>query len=77
MGDLIHLRIDKKMKKEIEQVLKDELFSNMTEFIKDSIRKNIEGYQAKKSILLTGELEEKHAPKNVLKEVGHRHSYIQ
>ena len=40
--DLVHLRIDQKIRKEIKELMQYSLFSNETEFIRDSIRRNIE-----------------------------------
>jgi len=50
MGELVHLRLGTKLKKEINDIVKTGLFSNMTEFIRDSIRKNIEEYEKKRAI---------------------------
>ncbi len=50
MGDLIHLRIEKQLKEEINKVVNSGLFSNMTEFIRDAIRKSIEQYEIQKNI---------------------------
>lgn len=50
MGELIHLRIEKKLKDEINEAVKSGLFSNMTEFIRDAIRKSIEDYEKRKAI---------------------------
>lgn len=50
MGELVHLRLEKKLKQSIMNVVKTGLFSNMTEFIRDSIRKNIEEYEKKRAI---------------------------
>lgn len=50
MGELVHLRLGKKLKQEINEIVKTGFFSNMTEFIKDSIRKNLEEYEKKKAI---------------------------
>jgi len=47
MNDLVHLRLEKKLKEHIRNIVDTGLFSNMTEFIKDSIRKNIEDYNKK------------------------------
>ena len=50
MGDLVHLRLEKEMKDRISSVVKIGLFSNMTEFIRDSIRKNIDYFEKKRAI---------------------------
>ncbi len=51
MGELVHLRIDKKMKLGIQAAISNGLFGNMTEFIRDSIRKNIEDYERKNALI--------------------------
>lgn len=50
MGDLVHLRLEKEMKDRINSVVEIGLFSNMTEFIRDAIRKNIDYFEKKKAI---------------------------
>ncbi|MBW2968662.1 ribbon-helix-helix domain-containing protein [Candidatus Woesearchaeota archaeon] len=50
MGELVHLRLEKKLKKEINTIVKTGFFSNMTEFIRDAIRKSIEDYEKKRAI---------------------------
>lgn len=50
MGELVHLRLEKKLKQKINEIIKTELFSNMTEFIRESIRKNIEEYEKKRAV---------------------------
>ncbi len=45
MGDLVHIRLDAKMRKEIKQAVKDTMFSSESEFIRDAIRRNIENYK--------------------------------
>lgn len=47
MGELLHLRLEKNLKKQIKDIVDTGLFSNMTEFIRDSVRKNIEDYNKK------------------------------
>ena len=42
---LVHTKIEPEMKKEIETLAKEFHFSNTSEFIRDSIRKNIESYK--------------------------------
>jgi len=50
MGELIHLRIEKRLKDEINEVVKSGFFSNTTEFIRDAIRKSIEKYETQRNI---------------------------
>jgi len=50
MGELIHLRLEKRMKDRISEVVENGMFANMTEFIRDAIRKNIEEYEKRKAI---------------------------
>jgi len=50
MGDLVHLRLEKKLKERIKEVIGTGLFSNTTEFIRDAIRKSIEAYELEKNI---------------------------
>jgi Arc/MetJ-type ribon-helix-helix transcriptional regulator len=45
MNEMIHLRLDEKMRREIRKTIDENLFSNESEFIRDSIRRNIELYQ--------------------------------
>lgn len=45
MNEMVHLRLDSKMRAEMKTMVKANLFSNETEFIKDSIRRNIELYR--------------------------------
>jgi Arc/MetJ-type ribon-helix-helix transcriptional regulator len=45
MGELVHLRLDSKMRAEIKSVVKENLFANETEFIRESVRRNIELYK--------------------------------
>ena len=52
MGELVHLRLEREMLKKIDHMLKGGLFTNRTEFIRDSIRKNIEEYE--KRIIIIG-----------------------
>jgi len=49
---LIHIKIDKTMKQDIELLCKDYSFANTTEFIRDSIRKNIEAHKTKYALQL-------------------------
>jgi Arc/MetJ-type ribon-helix-helix transcriptional regulator len=44
MAEMTHLRLEKELKKQIKEFIDLGLFSNMTEFIKDAIRKNIDEY---------------------------------
>ena len=50
MGELVHLRLEKEMKERIESMVKIGLFSNMTEFIRDAIRKNIDYFEKRRAI---------------------------
>ena len=50
MGELVHLRLEKQMKKRMNEIVKTGMFANMTEFIRDAIRKNIDEYEKKKAI---------------------------
>ncbi|VVB81851.1 Uncharacterised protein [uncultured archaeon] len=50
MGEMVHLRLDKEMKSRINEVVHNGLFSNMTEFIREAIRKSIDEYETKKAI---------------------------
>jgi Arc/MetJ-type ribon-helix-helix transcriptional regulator len=42
VNEMVHLRLDSKMRKEMKSIVEDNLFQNETEFIRDSIRRNIE-----------------------------------
>jgi Arc/MetJ-type ribon-helix-helix transcriptional regulator len=44
VNEMVHLRLDPKMRAEMKAMVKENLFSNETEFIKDAIRRNIELY---------------------------------
>ena len=50
MAELIHLRIDSKIRKQMKETVKENLFSNESEFIRDSIRKNLENYEKMKTL---------------------------
>ncbi|MBW3002614.1 ribbon-helix-helix domain-containing protein [Candidatus Woesearchaeota archaeon] len=50
MGDLVHLRLEKQMKQRMNEIVKTGMFANMTEFIRDAIRKSIDEYEKKKAI---------------------------
>jgi Arc/MetJ-type ribon-helix-helix transcriptional regulator len=50
MGELVHLRLEKELKQRINEIVGTGLFANMTEFIRDSIRKNIEEYEKQRAI---------------------------
>ena len=50
MGELVHLRLEKKLKDRMNEIVKTGLFANMTEFIREAIRKNIEEYEKQKAI---------------------------
>jgi Arc/MetJ-type ribon-helix-helix transcriptional regulator len=45
VNEMVHLRLDPKMRLEMKNIVKDNMFSNETEFIKDAIRRNIELYR--------------------------------
>ena len=45
MSELTPIRIDKSSKDEIRILIKRGYFSTMTEFVKDSVRKNLEEYR--------------------------------
>jgi len=45
MGELIHIRIEKKVRDEIQKIIKDNMFSSESEFIRDALRNNIEVYR--------------------------------
>ena len=45
MGEMVHIRLDAKMRNEIKNIVKDNMFSNETEFIRDSLRSSIETYR--------------------------------
>jgi Arc/MetJ-type ribon-helix-helix transcriptional regulator len=70
MGDLVHLRLDAKMRDEINKIIENNMFSSETEFIRDSIRKNIELYKKIETIhALRGSLKSK-------KNKGLKHSEV-
>lgn len=50
MGELVHLRLEKELKKRMNEIVKTGMFANMTEFIRDAIRKSIDEYEKKKAI---------------------------
>lgn len=45
VNEMVHLRLDPKMRSEIKRIVKENTFSNETEFIKESIRSNLEYYR--------------------------------
>lgn len=45
MSDLVHLRLDRKTRDAIRTVVKERHFTTETDFIRDSIRKNLETYE--------------------------------
>ena len=45
MGEMIHLRIDPKIRAEMKKIVQDNMFSNEAEFIRDAIRQRIEVYR--------------------------------
>ena len=44
---LTHIRLDSKMEQAIREIVKNELYSNKSEFIRDAIRKSVEEYKTK------------------------------
>ena len=44
MGDLVHIRLDKKIRTEIHKIVEENMFSNESEFIRDAIRTQLELY---------------------------------
>jgi Arc/MetJ-type ribon-helix-helix transcriptional regulator len=50
MNDLIHTRLEPGIKDEINKIVKEHYFSSTSEFVKESIRKNLEEYR-KKSVI--------------------------
>lgn len=45
MTELIHLRLETKLRKEIKKIVTSEMFANESEFIRNAIRENIEKYK--------------------------------
>ncbi len=45
MSDLIHIRVGKKIREEMEHLIKEELFSNQSEISREAIRSLILKYQ--------------------------------
>lgn len=45
MNDMIHIRLEPRIKQKIEQVRQELFFSSTSEFIKDAIRKQLEDYE--------------------------------
>ena len=41
----MHIRLDPKMRKSMSAIVKQQYFTNESEFIRDSIRKNLEIYE--------------------------------
>ena len=50
VNEMVHLRLDPKMRAEMKTFLGEDFYGSETEFIKDSIRKNIELYRKIKVI---------------------------
>ncbi len=50
MGELVHLRLEKTMRKHVGEIIREGLFSNMTEFIRHAIRSAIVEYEKQKAI---------------------------
>ena len=42
MGELVHLRLEKKMRNEIKQAVNNSLYSSESDFIRNAIRKELE-----------------------------------
>jgi Arc/MetJ-type ribon-helix-helix transcriptional regulator len=42
VNEMVHLRLDPKMRIEIKKIVRDDLFKDESEFIRDAIRRNIE-----------------------------------
>lgn len=47
---LIHVKFEPKMKQQVEELCKQYHFANTSEFIRDSVRKNIEAYETKMAV---------------------------
>ncbi|MFA5797622.1 MAG: hypothetical protein WC916_06350 [Candidatus Woesearchaeota archaeon] len=45
MNDLVHIRLDTKMRNEIARTIKHTMHANESEFIRDALRKQLETYQ--------------------------------
>lgn len=45
MGELIHIRLDPKMRKAIKEVLKTHHYASESEFVRASVRKSLESYE--------------------------------
>lgn len=45
MAELVHLRLETKMRTEIKQVVNNNLYGSESEFIRNAIRKELELYQ--------------------------------
>lgn len=50
MNKLVHLRISEKLYSEAKNFSKESGFSNVQEFIRNSIRKSVEDYELRKSL---------------------------
>lgn len=50
MAQLTPIRIEKQLKEEIKVLIHQGYFSTMTEFVKDSIRKNLENYRKQEAL---------------------------
>jgi Arc/MetJ-type ribon-helix-helix transcriptional regulator len=51
MSEMTHLRLEKELKEQIKEFVEMGLFSNITEFVRDAIRRNIDEYN--KRIVIT------------------------
>jgi Arc/MetJ-type ribon-helix-helix transcriptional regulator len=45
MAELVHLRLEKKMRNEIKQAVNNSLYSSESDFIRNAIRKELETHQ--------------------------------
>ena len=48
---LVHLRLEKQMLEAIDETIKNELYKTKSEFIRDAIRKSLEEYELKQSLV--------------------------
>jgi Arc/MetJ-type ribon-helix-helix transcriptional regulator len=56
MAELTPIRIEKQLKVEIKELISQGYFSTLTEFVKDSIRKNLENYRKQQAFKVLNEL---------------------
>jgi Arc/MetJ-type ribon-helix-helix transcriptional regulator len=50
VNKLVNLRLDSKLLKELDSIVRESSFSNRTEAIKDALRKFIDDYKTKKAL---------------------------